>query len=100
MHWGEKHRYADAWKDEVYWRLRGRYPQLTIIERAILTVTICTTRPQDFDNAVASLKPVIDGLKGFAIRDDDATHCEMRFKVEKVIHKAQEKIKIKIEPQP
>lgn len=97
MHWAERARWTKAWQEEVYYWLAEQYPQRAILERATITLTFYTTRPQDFDNTVASAKPLIDGLKGWAIRDDDATHCEMRFKIKKVEHKNQEKVKIEIQ---
>lgn len=98
MHWAERARWTKAWQEEVFYRLRGTYPQVSPAERVILTLTFYTTRPQDFDNTIASSKAIIDGLKGYAIKDDNAAHCEMNFKIEKVEHKTQEHVKIQIQP--
>lgn len=96
MHWGEKARWTSAWKDAVYWEIKSNYPHAKIKQRAIITVYLYTTRPQDQDNSVASVKAIIDGLKKVVIEDDDPAHCEIHVKTEKVAHKADEHVEIEI----
>lgn len=98
MHWGEKSRWAKAWKEAVFWAYyeAGVVHKRPLPEFAIITVYLYTTRPQDQDNSVASVKPIVDGLKGLAIIDDDPTHCEIRVITEKVAHKTEERVEIEI----
>lgn len=70
MHWGERRRVRQRWKDEaaVAWLNAGRprFHRPAVQYR----VYYATHRRRDPDNVVASLKPVMDGLKGKAFADD------------------------------
>lgn len=68
MHWGLRARWNKAWQEEVGWALKlagVKKPEYTRV-----AFRLYTTRPQDFDNSVASVKALLDGLKGIAIEDD------------------------------
>ena len=78
-------------------RIRERYPQVYRTpppEYAILTITIKSIHPQDFDNSVGSAKPIVDALKGIVIKDDDAQHCKIIYKIIKVDHRTEECVEI------
>lgn len=97
MHWAERKRWNDVWRDEVQWRIRERYPHVYVTpppEYAILTITIKSIHPQDFDNSVGSAKPIVDALKNIIIKDDDAQHCKITYTILKVDHKADECVEI------
>lgn len=80
MHWGERDRWKKAWQEEVWARWQEAKPKYTEIlkllpyKRATLEVSLFSVRPQDEDNAMASLKPIIDGLRyaGLIVDDDPA----------------------------
>lgn len=101
LHWRERHKWNGAWAEEVFWKIRENYPQLTKMgmpfDRAIIYLTIYATHPPDLDNAVAACKPIVDGLKGIVIKDDSYDKCEIRVKVEKVRHKKDEHVEIEVE---
>ena len=63
---------------------------------AIISITLYAIRAQDYDNSVASVKPLVDGLKGLAIADDDPKHCKIEVETEKVNHKNEEHVEIEI----
>ena len=68
------------------------------LDYAIIIITIYACRG-DYDNHIAACKPIVDGLKGWAIRDDDPKHCEMIFKIQKVAHKDEEHVEVEIKKQ-
>jgi Holliday junction resolvase RusA-like endonuclease len=96
MHWGTRMRWKDAWSEIIWWEIRANYPQIKIRDYAILIIYLYTTRPQDYDNSVASVKPIIDALKGVILIDDDPTHCEVKVVTKKVSHREDEHIEIEI----
>ena len=97
MHWAEKHRWNKAWGEEVWARLRASYPQPRVFEHAIISATLYAIRLPDYDNAVASMKPLIDSLKGFVIRDDSPDRCEIKVTMVKVDHKNEEHVELRID---
>lgn len=71
-----------------------------VYECAIITVTIYATQVPDMDNAMASAKPIVDGLKGLVIRDDSHDKCDIRIRVQKVNHKNEEHVEVEVQPCP
>lgn len=99
MHWAEKARWTNAWKEEVGWRLieanaRARQSQTITPTRVVITLYTC--RPQDFDNSVASVKAIVDGMKGVAIVDDSQEHIDLSVRTVKVGNKAEERVEIEL----
>jgi len=70
MHWGERRRVRQRWKDEaaVAWLNAGR-PRFHRPE-VQFRLYYRDARRRDPDNALASCKPILDGLKGRAFEDD------------------------------
>lgn len=99
MHHMARYRWGEAWKEEVWTAFRS-YPQIWSYgfpwERAIITVTLHAVQLPDMDNAMASMKPVVDGLKGLAIKDDSPDRCEIRIRLQKVTTKNQEHVSVHI----
>lgn len=78
LHWAVRKRWTDAWQ-EMVWMEAKSLQQRTARERFVfpfnpaeVAVTLFTRRPQDDDNAMASLKPIVDGLRYAGIIKDDA----------------------------
>ena len=70
LHWAKRQRLRDWWAEQAWlvWLEAGqpRFRRPAIQYR----VYYATNRHRDPDNVVASLKPVMDGLKGKAFADD------------------------------
>src|SRR5690606_18584955 len=70
MHWAKRQRVRDWWAQQawVVW-LRAGQPRF---ERPVIQYRLYyrTNRRRDQDNAIASCKPILDGLKGHAFVDD------------------------------
>lgn len=98
MHWGLKYRWTVAWKEITYYAtleaLKGKRPK----GKVVLQPFLFTMSPMDDDNAMASLKPVIDGMKAaHAMVDDSPKYCEIRTPVTiRVGHKVEEHVKIEL----
>lgn len=76
-HWGRKAREARVWKDAATWASRDAYsrsnlPGVFTPVRVEVEFRYKVSRSRDRDNLVASLKPVIDGLKVARIIKDDS----------------------------
>ncbi len=63
-----------VWKDAAY--LLAHSTGGKPFDPARVTATFCyrLRRKRDFDNMVASLKPVLDGMRGVLLVDDDTEH--------------------------
>lgn len=70
LHWAKRQRLRDWWAEQAWlvWLQAGRprFARPAVQYR----VYYATHRRRDPDNVVASLKPVMDGLKGKAFADD------------------------------
>jgi len=70
MHWAKRQRVRDWWAQQawVVW-LRAGQPRF---ERPVIQYRLYyrDNRRRDQDNAIASCKPILDGLKGHAFEDD------------------------------
>lgn len=77
MHWAARKRLRDRWRRlvQVAWLAAGR-PKV-VHPRVTVRLYYPGRRP-DPDNAVAAVKPILDGLKGYAWPgDDDASSVEL-----------------------
>lgn len=72
VHWGFLMRWRKAWKDEVYYALKEINAEMQ--KKPHITFELRTTHPQDYDNSIASIKPLLDGMKGVVIKDDSPEH--------------------------
>lgn len=61
---------STKWKDIVYVHCRNRFPKTPLKKASIIFIRYSSREP-DFDNLVRSFKPVLDGLKGHIIEDDN-----------------------------
>lgn len=70
MHWAQRQRLRDWWAQQAWlaWMEAGRprFQRPTVQYRLYYK----TNRRRDADNAIASCKPILDGLKGHAFDDD------------------------------
>ena len=93
MHWATKYKWSNAWKEDVGWRCRENRVKMAQ-GKAIVGITLYTTRAQDYDNSVASVKAIVDGLKGIAIVDDNPDALGLDVKTVKVNKKCDERVEI------
>lgn len=103
LHWGEKKRWKDAWEEEVGWawiRDKMKYEHLLKdlpFKKAQLEIFIFSIQAQDTDNAYASMKGIIDGLRKVKlITDDDPSHLRVKITQAKVAHKEGERVELTI----
>ena len=99
LHWAARHRWNKAWGEEVWGRILSYgYPHLRSLavpwECAIISITIYATHPPDYDNATASIKPIIDALKGRIIRDDSYKLLAVSVTLQKVKTKKEEHVEL------
>lgn len=78
-HWAIRMAWRNAWKEEVWGRwieIKKDYSKIELpFKIARITPYVFAIKPQDHDNFIASLKPIIDGLKDCnIITDDDYDH--------------------------
>ena len=99
IHWGERHKWNEAWREEV-WRAVAGCPQRWSLslpwEYAIIKLTIYATHRPDDDNATAMVKPIVDSLKGLVIKDDAAEKVRIIVETKKVEHKKEEHVEITV----
>lgn len=73
MHWAQRQRLRNWWAKQAHyaWMEAGG----PTFERAAVRYRLYykTNRKRDADNCIASCKPILDGLKGHAFGDDDAS---------------------------
>jgi len=103
-HWGTKYAWRSAWHEEVWGRwqeVKRLYKNDFPLKKAKLTVLVYCIEPQDEDNFIASLKPVIDGLRhANIIEDDTPKHLKINpHKIIPVNTKEKEHLELIIEPQ-
>lgn len=98
MHWGERSRWKKAWEEEVHYAILELKSPIMIKKKPTVAVTLHARELQDRDNAMASLKPIFDGLvKSGLLEDDSAKHCTILApKMKKVEHEKDECVIIKI----
>lgn len=75
MHWQVKRKHTSAWRGVA--RDLARRERIPTLERftAVLHYQPRDNRRRDVDNLVASLKPLVDGLRdAHAVVDDDTDH--------------------------
>ena len=85
MHWAEKARWSKEWREQAYYLTKEKLIVPNRKKPVILEAFIYSTHPQDQDNAMASIKAIIDGIKlGGAMVDDSPSWCEMKIQVFKV----------------
>lgn len=78
MHWGSLRRTQSVFRDAVGWQARAIAPREPL-QRARVTITLIRAggRERDQDNATASIKACLDGLKLILIADDSPTHIDL-----------------------
>jgi len=69
-HFRTKHANAEKWKLVIGNAVEAFLPE-TLLNKVHIAATRHNYRFLDYDGAVASLKPVIDGLKSLVIEDDN-----------------------------
>lgn len=79
-HWTRIYKEQQEWQFAT-WALAHNAYKGAPLERAHLHffVSVGDNRVHDPDNIIGSLKPVIDGLKGVAIVDDDIDHIQVTY---------------------
>jgi len=68
--WRTRHKDKKYWEDLIWINTIGKRPADPVL-RAHITITRCSTTEPDFDNLVASGKPLLDGLVKCRIILDD-----------------------------
>lgn len=73
MHWQVKRKHTAAWRGTA--RDLARREQIPLLERftAVLHYQPRDNRARDVDNLIASLKPLVDGLRDAHVAPDDST---------------------------
>lgn len=100
MHWARKAEWTKAWKEEVRYRLleagvRSDNANLATGKKANIAITLYTIRPQDYDNSVAAVKAIIDGMKGLVFVDDSPKYLNKpKVKTVKVAHLDEQRVEI------
>ena len=76
MHWGERARWKKAWEEEVWFGALSLKSPTKLPAKPKVQVTLYMHELQDRDNAMASLKPILDGLvKVGLLKDDSPKYC-------------------------
>ena len=73
-HWSSRHREKKNLEDMVIAATIRDWPK-DPLEKAVLTFTRCSSSEPDFDNLVASFKPIMDGLERARIIVNDKPSC-------------------------
>lgn len=104
IHWHEKSRWNQAWREEVYWAVRlmkRSLPKLPL-EHAKLRITFFQIKTADQDNCYGSAKILVDALKvnggAGVIVDDSPKHVEIEVGQTKVSHMKDEHVEIEVRP--
>lgn len=84
IHWAIKARERKKWREQVVIACIGKAPPIPLSKCAIQCTRV-SKKEMDYDNMVASFKPVIDGLvDAKIIKDDDSSVIVQReYKYEK-----------------
>lgn len=86
-HWSKISKHANLWKKLVAMRAVGKKPPYPLA-RSQAILTRCSARKPDYDNLVASFKPVVDGLINCGIIvDDNPAYFSAEYKWEKIPQK-------------
>lgn len=93
------YRWAKQWKEAVFAALHEYHVPRNFDARYV-SIYLYTTRPQDYDNSHASIKAVLDGLKGHAIKDDKQSDIELVVKTFKVRERNLERVEIELSRGP
>lgn len=107
MHWGERKKWKDGWKEEVGWAIK-QFCSVNKVsipfpikrhkenKKPIIQFIFYCIRRQDQDNANAAIKPLLDGLSDMkVIKDDSPDHIILKpVKQIKVSKKEDEHIEI------
>lgn len=77
MHWAERGKWAKAWKEEVGWavqKYRSKTKEWVFFFHKKLTIQVIfyCIKTMDSDNAMAAIKPLIDGLVDMEVIKDDS----------------------------
>lgn len=96
QHWTKRKKNADTYKTLVHYLVAKHKPE-NLLTSVKLSITIYKSKLCDYDGAVSTLKPVIDGLKGLILLDDsyDVTG-PWDVRQVRVKHKYEEKINVQI----
>lgn len=68
-HWRKNHQDGSRWKELIQRAVLTMRPAIPLT-KASISITRHSYRMLDYDGLVASMKPLVDGLKGFVIEDD------------------------------
>jgi len=82
MHWAKRRELRRLWAEFAWaeWYKAGR-PRFWRPEVEV-RLYYKTHRTRDWANAAAAVKPILDGLKGFAFEDDDTEHIRLVLSIE------------------
>jgi len=69
-HWRTRAKSKKDWEERVVVATMGKWPK-DPLSAATITLTRCSTSEPDYDNLVASFKPIMDGLIRARIIQDD-----------------------------
>jgi Holliday junction resolvase RusA-like endonuclease len=96
-HWRTAHGIRKTWRNAACLVAKTKAPPLPL-SKCRLECTRFSTSSSDYDNLVASFKPLIDGLKDAGIIKDDNQNCiiERKYTCEKAKPK-QGKVRIIVE---
>jgi len=76
MHWASRQKYNKDWAWFIRSALGSTHPRIPVPERVQVHIMQGRKRLMDTDNLVASCKPILDGLRDWAlITNDDPSHC-------------------------
>lgn len=78
-HWRTRRKHDERWKDLIGWEVVRLGPPPKLLDFASVECIRFSTREPDWDNLVASFKPLIDGLIGTVLVDDSPTRLVRRY---------------------
>jgi hypothetical protein len=101
-HWASKYRDTSSWKEAVRLfalqeRARHHWPAPTAEDgKRAVYVTLFRCQLLDSDNAVASIKAVLDGLVGALVFSDSIRYVALTVRQVKVAHRTDQKTRVEI----
>lgn len=96
QHWTKRKKNADTYKTIVRYLVAKHKPE-NLLTSVKLSITIFKSRLCDYDGAVSTLKPIIDGLKDLILLDDSYEITgPWDVRQVKVKHKYEEKINVQV----